>query len=599
MEKGHTSHLANSLGDIVFMLRKSFIWQIVVPVPVLIGTTLLVLAFVLPQAIRHNVQDAALHSAVQMAEQFKTIRAYYTENIIKKVTASGALKPSINHKGEADSVPLPATMIHDLSELLAEQDTRLSLFSAYPFPNRADRQLDGFQQEAWDFLQRNPDQYFSRQETLNGHEVYRVAVADRMVAEACVNCHNSHPDTPKSDWKIGDIRGVLEVVTSIDGQIASGSSLSGKIIAGVVLVGLMLAVVTVFFARRVSRPIQALTATMKRLSDGDLDVEVQGLQRHDEVGQMASAVEIFKENAVRVAQLQSEQQESEARMAREKREAMQQLANRFEESVEHFVNDLSATAAKLQSASGTMTNIALQTKEKSTIVNSSADEASANVQAVASAAQELTNSIEEISRQVTTSSEIASSGVEKAKIANAKVESLAESAHKVGEVVSLISDIAEQTNLLALNATIEAARAGEAGKGFAVVASEVKNLATQTAKATDDIAGQITSIQAATAEAVSAIKDITGTISTISERFSSVAAAVEEQTAATEEIARNVQQASKGTKHVSANIADVTAAAGQVESTAEEVQTSATNLTEQTAQLKQATSGFTSEIRAG
>jgi methyl-accepting chemotaxis protein len=490
-------------------------------------------------------------------------------------------------------------MIHDLSELLAEQDTRLSLFSAYPFPNRADRQLDGFQQEAWNFLQRNPDQYFSRQETLNGHEVYRVAVADRMVAEACVNCHNSHPDTPKSDWKIGDIRGVLEVVTLIDGQIASGSSLSGKIIAGVVLVGLMLAAVTVFFARRVSRPIQALTATMKRLSDGDLDVEVQGLQRHDEVGQMASAVEIFKENAVRVAQLQSEQQESEARLAREKREAMQQLADRFEESVEHFVNDLSATAAKLQSASGTMTNIALQTKEKSTIVSSSADEASANVQAVASAAQELTNSIEEISRQVTTSSEIASSGVEKAKITNAKVESLAESAHRVGEVVSLISDIAEQTNLLALNATIEAARAGEAGKGFAVVASEVKNLATQTAKATDDIAGQITSIQTATAEAVSAIKDITGTISTISEHFSSVAAAVEEQTAAAEEIARNVQQASKGTKHVSANIADVTAAAGQVESTAEEVQTSATNLTEQTAQLKQATSGFTSEIRAG
>src|SRR5207253_413413 len=175
-------------------------------------------------------------------------------------------------------------------------------------------------------------------------------------------------------------------------------------------------------------------------------------------------------------------------------------------------------------------------------------QASTNVGTVAAATEELTASISNISQQVARSAEIAGKAAEEARRTNIVVEGLATGTQKIGEVVTLIQNIASQTNLLALNATIEAARAGEHGRGFAVVASEVKALANQTAKATEEISAQVQDIQNATSEAVNAIQAIGGTIAEIDEISNEISASVNQQGAATREIAGNVQQAANGTR---------------------------------------------------
>jgi methyl-accepting chemotaxis protein len=206
--------------------------------------------------------------------------------------------------------------------------------------------------------------------------------------------------------------------------------------------------------------------------------------------------------------------------------------------------------------------------------------------------------VSEISRQVHESSKIADEAVAQARKTDARILELSNSAGRIGDVVKLITEIAAQTNLLALNATIEAARAGEAGKGFAIVAQEVKALANQTAKATDEIGMQISAMQTATQDSVTAIKEIGVTIGRISEIAGAIAAAVEEQGAATQEISRNVQEAARGTTEVANNIANVNRGASETGSASSQVLHSARSLSSESAQLRTQVQGFVDTVRA-
>ena len=348
----------------------------------------------------------------------------------------------------------------------------------------------------------------------------------------------------------------------------------------------------------VARPIVGMTEAMRRLAGGETDLRIPANGRSDEIGQMAHALGVFRDNMRETERLRAEQAETERRAAGEKKRMLHGLADNFQSSIGAVVKMVSASAGDMQATARSLSATAEGTIHRSAIVTDASSQASSNVQTVASAAEELSASIAEITRQVIQSSEIARRAVEDADHTNEQVRTLAEGAEKIGAVVQLISDIASQTNLLALNATIEAARAGDAGKGFAVVASEVKNLANETAKATEEITGQVAGIQEATRNAVGAIQSIGRTIGRISEIATAIASAVEEQGAATQEIARNVQQAASGTRQVSSNIAGVTAAAGETGEAASQMLKAAGDLARQGEDLQAQVDKFLSAVRA-
>ncbi len=349
--------------------------------------------------------------------------------------------------------------------------------------------------------------------------------------------------------------------------------------------------------RGISMPVVAMTTTMRRLADGDLDAPIPASERKDEIGAMANSVQVFRDNMIEAERLRTEQQAAQERQLARGRKIEASVGS-FEKLVGEVVNSVSSAASQLQSTAEAMAATTEETARQSTTVATASEQATQNVQTVASATEELSASIREIGQQVAQSSGMINAAVQQANSSNQQVQNLVSSAQKIGDVVKLINDIAGQTNLLALNATIEAARAGEAGKGFAVVASEVKALANQTAKATEEIATQIRTIQEATAVSVQSIQGVTDTIGRVNETATSIASAVEEQGAATQEIARNVQQAAKGNQEVSTTIIGVNKAAAKTGAAAGQVLVSAGELSKSGEMLRERVESFLRDVRA-
>jgi methyl-accepting chemotaxis protein len=370
---------------------------------------------------------------------------------------------------------------------------------------------------------------------------------------------------------------------------------NNSIILGLGILALI-SVAGYFIARGIVRPISDMTDVMGELAGGNKAVEIPARDRADEIGEMARAVEVFKENAIEAERLALEQaKENEAKA--ERAQKVEELSKKFDESVTIVLNSVSSATVQMRGTAESMSSTAERTNDRSRLVAEAADGASSNVRTVASAAEELSSSISEISAQVSQSATVANRATEEAGKANETVRGLAEAAQKIGDVVNLIQDIAEQTNLLALNATIEAARAGEMGKGFAVVAGEVKSLATQTAKATQEIALQINGMQSATGETVEVIERVQKIIDEISGSATSIASAVEEQTAATQEISRNTQQVSTGMQEVTANIGEVTSATQETSEAAGHVLEASGELSKQSETLRKEVNGFLESLR--
>lgn len=356
----------------------------------------------------------------------------------------------------------------------------------------------------------------------------------------------------------------------------------------------------VFIAvRSVTGPVASITDQMSVLASGDLSVEIDGTDRGDELGEMARAVLVFKDQGKEARRLDEAQKGERERGEREKREALIALAADVETSLDPVVNEVSAASGRLRSTAEGLSEAARQASERAANATSAVDNAAGNVQTVASASEELSSSIGEISRQVSQSREISGKAMTEAETAGETVNSLAIAAQKIGDVVNLIQDIAEQTNLLALNATIEAARAGEAGKGFAVVANEVKSLANQTAKATEEIGTQIGDMQSATGNTVSAIETVRNIIDEIGSTTAAIAAAVEEQDAATREISRNAQEVAQGTQEVTSNVSGIAEAASNSGKSAGDVLEASDQLSKGSQVLRSKLDEFLQQLRTG
>ncbi|MCB9979268.1 MAG: methyl-accepting chemotaxis protein [Rhodospirillales bacterium] len=452
-----------------------------------------------------------------------------------------------------------------------------------------------------DFLMRS-DSRFSKESTILSEKVDNLAVRAALEGKEGFATYDQDDISHKGFYLPFDILGVRWAVVAdqhedeaLEDAIRLRNESALIVFAGLVL----LAFVGVWLGKSFAAPIVKMTDTMRFLAQGDTRIDVPYQGRADEVGDMASAVQVFKDNMLETERLKRAQEEADLRAIEEKKKAMRDMADDFESKVGKIVEGVAAASTEMNASSESLQALADDTSTRSSGVSAAAEETSTNVSTVASATDELSASIAEVTRQIADTVALAKEAETQAEGTNATVQTLNIAASKIGDVVSLIHEIAEQTNLLALNATIEAARAGEAGKGFAVVATEVKNLAGETAKATEEISSQVHEIQNVSRSAVDAIAAISSSIQKISHRIASVSAAAEEQSATTLEISRNVQEASRGTQDVSSNIVTVSESSAETRNMAGDVNIAARELSQQAESLRREINAFLSHVRNG
>ena len=471
--------------------------------------------------------------------------------------------------------------------------------------NSVEQQFTATQKALQEAMDREPDKAQREQEGQVQTIILRYVEAFRLVADdvAAIDrlVQKENAGLAAQIVEIGEqiAHSQLQSLRALEGDTLASAQTSRTISVIAPGLALILGLLSAFLiARSVTGPVNAMTGAMGELASGHLDIDIPARDRNDEIGTMANAVQVFKENLIRVKRLEADQEEQKRQAEEQRKAALRQMADAFESQVGGVIQTVTSASVQLQASARQMAANATETSAQATTVAAAAEEASSNVQTVASASEELSASINEISGQMERSRTVAFRAEEESRQTTALIEKLSENVSGIGQIVALINDIASQTNLLALNATIEAARAGDAGKGFAVVANEVKGLANQTAKATGEIAAKISAVQTGTADAVKAIGSITEVISEMGGISSSVAAAVQEQTAATGEIARNVDQAAAGTQEVSRNIGGVETAARETGHAANQISDSSAELSKQADVLKQEVARFLDSVRS-
>ncbi len=463
--------------------KLSLLWQMMIPVFAIFVIGIVIVLALIPAQLERNVMESAIQSSEHTVQQFKTLRKYYANYVVQPVKSSGDVTVAIDHKQNNKAIPLPATMIHDLSELSAGEGTTIKLYSDFPFPNRASRQLDPFESDAWNTISRNPDEVYSQRDVVDGKQVLRVAIADKMASKVCTGCHNNHVQTPKSDWQLGDVRGILEVTTVIDDQLAAGAAMSNKVLF-LLLGGLVISMLTTYLSYKmtIERRLGEINQAMNGLAQGNSDLNSRlDSSGEDEISVLAKNFNCFISKLQKIIQGVVSSSAHVVATANE----MSDLANQSSQKISQQKNET--------------TQVTLAVEEMARAVQEVASNAAMAESAANKAHDETVNGQKVVSKTISSINLLAGE-VEKA---SSVIKTLETESESIGSVLDVIKGIAEQTNLLALNAAIEAARAGEQGRGFAVVAEEVRTLASRTQESTLEIQEMIERIQTSAKSAVS------------------------------------------------------------------------------------------------
>ncbi len=510
--------------------NKSLFWKFALPTSALFVVCIIAMAFFVPNLLKQSAVAGAVANAEETVTQFKTLRQYYTENVVEKLADRSDVEFSENHK-QNQSLPLPATVILDMGDLLKNEGTTLQVYSPYPFPNRKGRTLDQFSREAWAYLKNNPDGVYTKLVEENGKKVVRVAMPDRMTSQSCVNCHNMRADSAKRDWQLGDLGGVLEVGSNIDGVLAAGIRTSLWVVLGVI--GLALAVMGFayyIFKKRITAPLSNASAVAKSISEGDLAVNIDRVSE-DEVGQLLVSLKMMQAKLVDILGDMQGGPDAIAHGSHEISCGIDDLSQRTQEQ-----------AAALEETASSMEQMTATVKQNS-------DNASRANQLAMSAREQAERGGSVVTEAI------------------AAMQDINHSSQKISEIIGVIDEIAFQTNLLALNAAVEAARAGDQGRGFAVVASEVRSLAQRSAGAAKEIkeliqdsSGKVEVGSTLVDRSGATLKEIMEGIKKVSDIVAEISAASQEQSAGIEQVNNAVMQMDEVTQQ-NAALVEQTAAA--------------------------------------
>ena len=524
-------------------------WKVVLPVPLITMVMVVIIMVAAPPFVRSFLFQQAVQNGARTIAQVQEVRRYYTNFVVSEALEAG-LQASVDHKETIGTIPSPATLLHDLSEAFTQQGVFVSLYSPHPWPNRQDRVLNDYQESTWQQLVNTPQGEVENYIETNEGEVFvRVARADVMDEQGCVDCHNTHPLSPIGGWNLGDTRGIIEVNLDITEEVSGWNAASQTVVLGFAAFGSILTLISWVWSLGMTRTIVRMKTIMLDIIGGNYTDRIPALRRRDEIGEMAEALSVLQENMVeRDSLINFERKESEDKRGRADR--IQHVADQFDDRITASFSEITNSIEKLHTSADLLSKTAEETTQQIEQMSTSTEKTARNITAVSSAGGELSTAINKVFEQVTQSHGITEAAAREAQNANERIEALAASTARIGEVVDLINDIANQTNLLALNATIEAARAGESGKGFAVVASEVKNLANQTARATEEISKQIQDVQSQTRTAVDGIHRITDVIQNMSKISTRVASTVAAQNEASQAISKNAIETSTGTREV-------------------------------------------------
>ncbi len=565
-------------------IKKSILWKLIFPIPLLLASCFIIISIIIPIFLEKNIEADTSVAAHRLTDNIKSIRSYYSSNVVAKVKAQKSMKTSINHKDVADAIPVPVTFVHDVSDILKDNNINIQLYSPHPFKGRK-HELTDYQKQAWDFLQANPDKPFTKKETIDGREYLWYSTADLMTNESCVNCHNSHPSSSKTDWKINDVRGVFQVRIDVQDQIIRAQETGKEILSVIFVVICLLMITSYMIANPIVKKLKILTKQMNSLSVKHDQKNITSNAR-DEMEEMHNSLHIFRNNQAEIEQLRAKEDEYLHNQQKTLKENIQKLLSNITKNVEEKVVSIVDKQNNLHQDIDNLFVSTNSVEQETSEIKNSVLSVQQDITDAAQSSQIISKAFSEVITDVTNSAAIASNAVNDATNTHETIATLSATADKISDITQLISDIAGQTNLLALNATIEAARAGEAGKGFSVVASEVKNLANQTNVAAESISKQIESIQLATDKSVQDISNICSTIEELDKTAKFIENSVLSQLTALSNVTSKIDQATKSNDEMSQKINSASNAAAQSKKLANHMKKSADGIFGEMSTLK-------------